>query len=281
MSSAESWALPSRPDLSISSGIDWLSCSQVRCDELPSLFDAASARQLQNAERGDFAKPWASHGLCGTICGDTVAARSDLYEFASVSSAGATEAFPVLFPLCTNVSRLDLQITATYEHGGVRSVAKGVYGARADAARGGRPTSRTLLTGTNGSATCYVGSRRSDLFGRVYDKGVESRSGPPGASWRFEVELKRGRAALTAKELSQVESLASEAAAIVCGAFSAWGVRFPSTWPASLSPQIVEEDSDAVVSLAWLRTGVSPTVRRLLSMGMLSEVLSALGLPPR
>lgn len=53
-----------------------------------------------------------------------------------------------------------------------------------------------LITGNDGGATCYVGSRTSEAFLRIYDKGIESGTHD---NWiRVELELKASKARFAA-----------------------------------------------------------------------------------
>lgn len=53
-----------------------------------------------------------------------------------------------------------------------------------------------LITGNDGGSTLYVGSRQSEAFLRIYDKGVESGT---GENWiRVELELKSSKARFAA-----------------------------------------------------------------------------------
>lgn len=53
-----------------------------------------------------------------------------------------------------------------------------------------------LIVGSDGGATCYIGSRQSEAFVRIYDKGIESGE---GGDWvRVELELKASKARFAA-----------------------------------------------------------------------------------
>lgn len=264
--------------LSISSGIDWLSCSAPLSDEDWSLYAVARAAIRVQRLSGGLEKPWKMKGLTGWIANGIVAARSPTLAFASVSGANATEYFPILFPSAQHVSRLDLQLTARFQPGTAKGLAHALYNAPFGPTTTGRPPARTLLTTAAGGATCYIGKRKSEVFGRCYDKGVEEDSDPPGTLWRWEVELKNNTATLTAKELDQCESLASEAGSMVCGRFWQWGYSIPCSSWSGLPFQVDKRRPDSAKTLEWLRTGVRPSVDRLIAAGLAREVREALGL---
>lgn len=262
---------------SVRAGIDWLSCSVPRGDTQSDLWLKATALIEEAREAGNRVKPWKLKSLQGVICDGTVRAFSPTHVFAQVTSERARAHAANLISSATHVSRIDLQVTAEGRPGANRSVARRAYRAVAPHRRGGRPISRTLLLGTNGAATCYLGSRSSDIFGRVYDKGVESGWAEPGTIWRWELELKRDVANLNARELLQVEDLEEAVAGMVSAQLAQWNVSVPykatssPNWPHNGRP-------DAQRLLMWLASGVQPSVTFLRSLGLLSEVLQALGL---
>lgn len=265
----------------ISSGIDWLSCSTPRTDGREPLYLAATELLLQEERSGNDVKAWKSHGLHGFIAGSTVRAVSDTHVFAQVSGAAAGPALRKLLPHAQNCSRLDLQVTARTPLARTLDLAGLAYAAQEARKAGGRPLSRTIVRTRAGGATCYLGSRRSDVFGRVYDKGVESGQALPGHVWRWEVELKRHAAAFTAFELLQLEEVELTAAATVREHMLSWGISSPALPDsAGVSYSAEARSTDRARSLAWLSNYVSPTVRRLLRGGPALEVYQALGLTP-
>lgn len=263
----------------ISSGIDWLTCSQRRSDEQSALWRNASKLLEREEAAGNRVKPWKLRNVTGLICGQTVRAMSPTHIVAQLSGAAAQENAMSLLPFADHVSRLDLQVTAMFTGEGTRAVAQAAYGAQERRRRGGAPLTRTLLNSQAGGATCYLGSRSSDVYGRVYDKGVESGQAPAGKLWRWEVEMKRDVATLTACELVAVECAAIAAAGRCSWQMSEWGTPLPLSLPAApiFRPQTREPDSARI--LRWLSQGVRPSVEYLCGIGLRDEVTRALGLP--
>lgn len=260
------------------SGIDWLSCSAPRGDDGDALYAQGVSILNMEVNAGNQKKPWKLKALTGAIAGSTVLALSGTHVYVQVSSERAREYAPSIIPLARNVSRLDLQVTAERHEQAPLDLARIAYKASGARRRGGRPVGRSLYQTTAGGATCYLGSRRSDVFGRVYDKGVEQETHQPGRLWRWELELKRDVAELTARELVLVESLEEAVAGYVSHAFGEWGVPCPpsaSSLPMHRPPQ---QSTDADRLLRWLAVGVAPSVGYLRGIGRLSEVLKALGL---
>lgn len=266
---------------SISSGIDWLTCSVPRSIDDAQLF-AASGKLLSEEEaRGNRRKEWKRGDLRGHICGSVVQAVSPTHVVVSVSGGRSHEAAPVLLPLSTHVSRLDLEVTASTVGNEPYALADVAYEASEQRTHGGRPLSRTIFHSKTGGHTCYLGRRSSDLFGRVYDKGVEQEVAQPGTMWRWEIELKRDLAQLTARELALVGFTSAAAAELVFGQMTAWGVPHPiGPENAPLRKGQDQERNTVSRTLAWLERGVRPSIRYLVDAGHLEDVLRALGLPP-
>lgn len=266
--------------LSTSSGIDWLSCSAPRCDEHDALWTRGGELLAAEEAEGNRVKPWRSHGLVGLVCGSVVRAVSPTHYFLQLSSERARTAAHGVLPLAGHTSRLDLQVTAQTPGEAPYDAARAAYRAREARRRGGRPLTRTHLYSTNGGATCYLGRRVSDAFGRVYDKGVEDKAAPAGTLWRWELELKRDVANLTALELLAVEDVEAAAAGLIRSTFAEWGVTVPTAAASIRKPSAQSPRSDADRLLGWLATGVRPSVEFLLRAGRHADVLRALGLPP-
>jgi len=140
-----------------------------------------------------------------------------------------------------------------------------------------------------GGQTCYIGSRSSDQFGRLYDKGCESSEEaitPPGWVWRYEVEFKAYRAKKLAKQMeqtakSEIETVADSIGALVHKWFRSRGINplFATRidqggWMVELEARITDDEA----SLNWLTVQVRPSVERLMERGRSAEVFEALGI---
>jgi DNA relaxase NicK len=145
----------------------------------------------------------------------------------------------------------------------------------------GRPPMRSLIVNSNGGSTAYIGARSSEQYGRVYDKGIESKTLTAGRWWRWEVELKGHASWSMASQLSRID----EPGVMICATVANWfRVRTSHTYTSSLasgtivgSPHTTSIDA----KLSWLARGVRPTVQFLVERVGLDRVLFALGLPPQ
>lgn len=133
--------------------------------------------------------------------------------------------------------------------------------------------------------TLYSGSRQSDLYGRVYDKGAQSGDSVPGSWYRYEIELKAKRARQASTMLVEnrftPHVARQEAVKTVHDFFHNRYVPVPftpetfenSAW---LTAYVRQSSTDK--KIAWLSTQVRPTVEYLFEVGLGDAALEALGL---
>lgn len=194
--------------------------------------------------------------------------------------AAADMVWPMSCPVAKNITRVDLAVT-------VELARKDPYLALNGYTANQRPGKRqyALIQNTRNGRTLYVGSRSSDQFGRLYDKGVKDYGLSPGTVWRYEIELKnksvnqqlmkrlvdRWRLHGVANEdiLSYVHQWFSVRG--VSPKFSAMGRGLPR-------PELEATVTSAEKKLRWLSAQVAPTVQKLIDLGLGDEAMLALGL---
>lgn len=135
-----------------------------------------------------------------------------------------------------------------------------------------------------GGGTLYVGSRGSDKFGRVYDKGTQLGTMPERIYWRWEVEYK-GQSAKQAfasyMHSEDREETARFIAQEVGGWFKEHGIPFPTLRDCTLGKPIIRYGTRVKCSettIKWLHQQVAPALRTLDAGGHLADALDALGL---
>lgn len=139
----------------------------------------------------------------------------------------------------------------------------------------------SLIENSQGGSTLYVGSRHSDQFGRIYDKGAQSGIDVPGKVWRFEVEFKKPRADSVAERVVRrgPESgvLVTEIKSLVHQWFLMRGIT-PLFAPGqgAIVVEVARKQTSADKKLWWLRTQVRPTLKKLFQMGYNDEIFEAL-----
>lgn len=194
-----------------------------------------------------------------------------------ISGSAAERYWDRLSPADGRVTRLDLCVD--FIHKDIEYLARDLFDNISIDRREQKP-GLSLFIGPEGGDTLYVGSRQSQQFGRLYDKGVESGTSPPGHYWRAEVEYKKPLSGLMARELVQEtgEQRVQAIADTVINWFCDRSVPVLGSEAGDRAIQISVEQriTTSEKKLAWLRTQVGPTVRQLVSLGLGKEVLKSL-----
>jgi len=264
----------------IAAGVDWITCTAKRSGLGEALWSCGDALLRQYAEVGEDVALWKGNGYRGWSNGGIrLGARSDGCIL-SLSSTKCAKHWKEALSAAENCSRLDLAVDVHLDPV-VLSLARDVYVNVAHVPlRAGRPVKRTLIVSSDGGSTAYIGSRVSELYARVYDKGVEQKSAARGTWWRFEVEIKGSRAAAVAEELQQTVAPAQQSLAMVADFFrSRAALHLPSSNTATFAKGRLEPSS-IEKQLLWLSRGVRPTVQVLIERIGPARVAQALGFPP-
>lgn len=138
----------------------------------------------------------------------------------------------------------------------------------------------SLFVNNAGGTTCYLGSRHSQQFGRLYDKGIEAGTHEKGLKWRAEVEYKKPLSGYIAKLLAEKKPETRGAA--IMNTVTAWfderGAPLANLKAGGkpLLATVEQRITTADRKLAWLRTQVAPTVIQLVEAGYGRKVLKCL-----
>lgn len=198
---------------------------------------------------------------------------------AQVAGPLAADQFPRLYPLASNISRLDLAATIAFD-GPDPGLARRLYDQGRSATRhAGFPLNGTIVERWSGGGTFYLGSRSSELFARVYDKAAESGDPRYKDAWRWELEAKGTMAKRIAERLWDQGDRPAFCAGYVHQHFARRGL--PPHWDSrqSVDPErSVHPPTTAARSLAWLANGVKPRFVWLQERGYANDAISALGL---
>lgn len=122
----------------------------------------------------------------------------------------------------------------------------------------------TLIQSQDRGDTLYVGSRKSDVLGRLYDKGRESREPAYAGCWRWEVQYRRAYALQAARGLLGAANAQETITATVGGWFRARDVGAPfgatNNELGTGKPKQVPDDE---AWLTWVRRCVQPRAMEL------------------
>lgn len=281
--SGQQIALPINPLVCI--GVDWLTCS-FRPGYSQEWLEVTSERLLSaERARGNFVRRWSNMGYEGFKCGQVqIGTRPDGALF-RVSGHAAGREWRYLVRSCDNVSRLDLQFTTRDGMEPWKRIAKHFAEARRWKKKRGHGPSLTFIRNDVDGYTCYFGKRVSDRYGRIYDKGRESKLPEFDGCVRYELELKAVAACRMAKFLTCCSDVDQVTASQVGLYFRERGVHLPASVATRLEmtsspmlPELPEAVADISKKLLWLETQVQPTVERLISAGHYASVLKVLQL---
>jgi len=264
----------------LAAGIDWITCSASNPAHVDLLQLAGEKICIAAAQAGNDLRPWLWKGYEGLTCGGASVGRRADGSLVRLSSDYAALNWNVVHKFSDNVSRCDLAVTVRL--GPEANPAGEAYSRPAEnlPSRRGRHVQRAthIQTWTEGETT-YLGSRQSARFGRLYNKGLESKREEYRDCWRWEVEYKGATAKDVAGKVAQCGSEGEAVLAYVWDTFATWGV--PPAWGlgATVPPALaVRTPTDEERRLAWLYAQVRPAVARLVAAGRREAVLSALGL---
>jgi hypothetical protein len=190
-----------------------------------------------------------------------------------LSGPTAAELWQKISPKRSKCTRIDLAVTVPLQDPDLTVAAEAYRQCCSDSRVGS-----SHVVNSRGGTTTYFGSRTSRFFGRLYDKGAE-QGAEAGWLWRYEVEVKKPAAEPTVEALLSAESPGEWISAFVWEWFANRGHN-PLYSPANVDSAIEVDGrvSSADRQLEWLRSGVRPTVQKLLVGGLQIEVIDALGL---
>lgn len=253
----------------LTAGIDWFTGTAKSADAVERLRDAAlSLAEVQIAD-GFFGRPWRQSGYEGFAVGHLQYGERDDGCCIRLGSHVAASHWHRCYEFCENVTRLDVQSTWRYPSDCGPVIQRHYAQMLRHAKQFKKAPALSMLCDSLGGRTVYSGRRASDNFGRIYDKGRESKEAQFDRCVRYEVELKGDRCKLLARDIQRVVPSHEALADITLKFFRKRGCLLDSLYTSlgrftSLDDiHISAGPTDVQRSLRWLATSVGPTVRRL------------------
>lgn len=269
----------------LESGIDWLTVTAPRGESADSLIALAEPLLHQQSGEGNRISLWKGSGYHGKTSG---AISWGVGREGSIVTLKSREALLSAEPFIEGgyrVTRIDLQTTCVDESKMEDRWQAEYYALQHRTRSVGRPIRSDLRLNSGGGSTLYLGSPKSDIIARGYDKGIEQKIAKAGECQRFEVQYRRRYAKLEAARINQSKDTAHYIARTVTSFFKSRGVAVPRVEEGTPEHLIEYEalytkraESDDERILRWLGTSVRPSVQRLIESGKLKEALKALGL---
>jgi DNA relaxase NicK len=265
--------------ISFDSSVDYLTAttSEQKANDFVEHYTSA----LLSEERrcGNDISHWFLADYSGLSCGSVQFGTNGNSRLVRLSGQAAREHWRTIAEVASNVSRIDWQTTvelSVAQHGVAEFFERK---ANQFETRHNHGRMVELRRNSKKGKTLYVGSRKSDRFIRVYDKGAESKLGPAGFLWRAELELHRALARAAASRI-----LASDDEQyVIAASISSELMRIGMPWKkfgvgSVLKSSSVRRRCDFDNKLTWLNSQVRGTVQYLIENGREEEVLKALGL---
>lgn len=269
----------------LESGVDWLTATAPRGPISDNMIALAEPLLHQCASQGNRILLWKGNGYHGRTSGEV---SMGIGKQGAIVTLKSREAFTGALSFMKEgyrVTRLDLQVTCVDESKMEDRWQAEYYALQHRKQKAGRPISSDLRLNSRGGSTLYLGSVKSDIIARAYDKGVEAKIAPAGVCQRLEVQFRRRAAKLQTARYNQSEDKPHHTSSVVTTFFKTRGIIVPAVEKRSAGIEIQYEAlyskraaSDDERSLRWLGTLVAPTVRRLIESGKREQVLRALGL---
>jgi len=235
-------------------------------------------------------RPWYFYSYSGytTVSGEGHLATGKGTHGGIVQSSGAVSdllcrEYERWMPDKLKFTRLDLAITFSVAH---------PLALVREAAQNPRDDWTVILPHPGkGGGTLYVGNRKSNAFGRLYDKGAELNQKLPKDRqiqteylWRAELETKqeRARAMFSAIVRAQARcNLREFTASSVLTWFSERGVYLPIIPRGTSVVSVAHRAVDDIRTIKWLHEQVRPAIWRLAENGKLTEAAEALNVQPQ
>lgn len=259
--------------------VDWLTATSPTGPGAIELFDLGARILAANVEKGNTSRTTSFEGYHGTFSeGCFIGYRTD---GCCIRLGGQLARYwwRDVARKASNISRLDLAITATCEPDNPEYPGQ-VWDSLPDKPRrGGRPAEYSLIQSRYGGQTLYCGRRASEHFGRIYDKHRESKGQYPPGTFRFEVEYKGQAAKEVAAYLKEQADSEYRIVGVVRRRLGDWGVTLPvsdPSWDWRETPIIVRTTNES--RYKWLKEQVSITVEKLSTTYSAADIREALGL---
>jgi DNA relaxase NicK len=248
----------------VHSGVDWISMSCDRASGVAELLRWRDVAFKRLGEEGYSEQRFASHGFEGRSRGQVSVSVGRSSVLCSLSGVEAYSNWRTVAQHATNISRIDLACTVRPATR-TSALAREGYATHEGRSKGrGRPVQLTLIQSQDRGDTLYVGSRKSDQLGRLYDKEKESKEKLWNGCWRYEVQYRREYAKIAAGKLAGVPTDAEACTATVSSWFSARGIPcVPIADNSAITIRPAPKVADDIEWLRWVMRCVQPRAREL------------------
>lgn len=268
----------------VDAGIDYLSMTMRADNPNVQQWRLSANNYLQEiAVHNDELNSTRRLGYEGYSFGGSFVGERERDTFCVFSGERAKRAYTLLYRHDVHVSRIDVQVSYRYAVPTANVAQRARDEVKKDNTRlsSARQRNATLMEDLRGGGTCYIGTRTSEQFARIYNKEAESQDANYKGVWRFEVQLKNRYAEKVCEQVAtNTYTPEVHAAVFVRQWLRHRGVSTPWKAVAELLP--LPRDNPTLTAsearLRWLRDQVRPAIRQLLKYGLRDDIIEALGL---
>ncbi len=198
----------------------------------------------------------------------------------TASSENAHSYWRKVLPIASNISRLDLHFTFVAKCRGDDLVEKAYKDIKNNGK--GHLTSEVIMN-SRGGQTLYLGSRKSDQFGRFYYKTAQAPLDYPTGTYRLEVEYKKPRSFAMFSNMLECMKKGTPVPKMIKDTVITWflarGLKIDYNSGGDVIPtQVSKTMTSDKKKIRWLRTAVAPSLVDLCGRQEFEKLAPALGL---
>lgn len=261
----------------IESGVDWVSVTAPTLGLDSALSKIAAPLAVEEHRRGQKDREFHAFGYTGWKVGDVTWGESPQGQIVQLRGVVADQNWHDLLPHAANVTRVDIQATVRYDPYDPNLEVRKWLRARKWVNPKGYTRTVGIYAESSGGQTLYVGTRKSNLYARVYDKAQQSDDEKYLNCHRWEVECKHDAAPAMLMRLAASRNTHAEAAALTYAHFLSRHVEPDWTPPLDRNPCPTDRPRpDMDKRIDWLRFGVAPAALEAVRRGRAQDVIDAL-----
>jgi DNA relaxase NicK len=263
------------------SQVDWLTATFKDGGKWQAAKIRLQGALSEEAEDGEDIRPFRFQGYSGEQAGRVGYGVRDDGALMRLSGSVSDALLGHLLPLTSNVSRIDLAVTADLTGIPVNPVVEGYKSGREAATHGGTRSDFQIIRHSRKGDTLYTGARTSQRFGRIYNKFSESQLAFYAGCYRWELEAKGKLATRLAIAVADSADRHGAIRTVVhdyykrLGCTPPWDEHSPDLHISAYRPRTTR-----LSRLLWLARQVKPVIDKLIAEGHADDVYAALAVDP-
>lgn len=259
--------------------VDWLTLTTGADDDAQPAYELARSLAVEQESAGQQIRTWGAHGYKGFGTPHLRAGEKDGDVLVELSGELADRYWRMFLGYAKSISRIDTYVDVRHAHSVAGLAEQAYYAPGVRIIPHLPPIHKSLVVGSDGGSTCYVGKLGGRRLGRLYDKHVESRGDFPPGTWRYELQERSPISGVVARGINRTDDVPRSVAAHVHHFYSVHGIEPWFQSDSDLVPgQHGKSRSDVSAWLNWVRSQVAPGVRRWSRRGHADAIRAALAL---